>query len=140
MKNPYKPLIEQGKLGALAKILDLPSLKMKKTTEDNRLRVYGEFILENMTSETMTGEEFIRSLHLLEKALAGEINGKHFINENTGSMFQAIGGTSHYEVRVLHGLQNLGMIYAPDMVLTKSLIKKLIGVPWDERIKILLYL
>ena len=130
MKNPYKTLIEQGKLGALAKFIDFSSLKMKKSTQDYRIRAYGEFVIENMTSEMMIGEQFIRSLHFLEKALAGEINGKYIINENPGNRFQAIGGTSHFEVKVLHGLQNLGMTYTPNMVLTKSLIKKLISVPW----------
>jgi len=124
MKNPYKTLFEEGKFGALSRILDVHGFSIKNVTEFERIEACKDFILENLDSESITAHEFIRKMVLIEKAIAGGINGKFFVNENTGTRFQAV-GASHYERRLDQELKLHGLRYSPNLVLTKELLRKL---------------
>ena len=130
MKNPYRKIIEGQGLGGLSTIIEPNKFILKKSTETERLRAFIKFILENFSEEKISIIDLTKSLCLLDKALAGEINGKFLIKEDGGSRFQAISSFDHYRIILLHSLRELGLEYQEDLMLDKNKLVELSEIIW----------
>ena len=130
MRNPYIVLLQQGTFGPLYKLVDPITLIIKRTTETERLRVFMEYIIFSLDKEVISARELVQRLSFLDSAFSREIRGRFVTWEDTGKRFQAIGGTSHYQIILQHAFIRLGLTYKEDLSLTTSQLREIATIIW----------
>lgn len=130
MKNPYIALLQQGIFGPLSKLVDPITLIIKRTTETEKLRVFTEYIIFSLDKEVISAEELVQRLSFLDSAFSKEIHERFVMWEDTGKRYQAIGGTSHYQIIIQHALTRLGLTYKEDLLLTTSQLREIATIIW----------
>jgi len=129
MKNRYTEILKKGKFGPLLRIIDPALIEIKRCTETEKIRIFSQFIFENLTKE-ITAEGLIREFCLLEKSLGSELNGRHLLWADTKKRYQSFCSQGHYQVIIAHALGKLGILYEPNLIINKKLLGKISKIIW----------